>query len=157
VGLQPGEGTFQDAGVPHAYLEGATVELMACSDNVLRGGLTPKYVDVPELLRIIRFEEGASAVLRGEPRSEGEEAFATSAEEFELRRIRLQAGGRTRPVGAIGPECVLVMEGGVRLRFGARGLDLLRGGCVLIPHGLVYELEGVGAGGTVMRALVPPL
>jgi mannose-6-phosphate isomerase len=50
VHLRPGQGTFQPAGVLHAYLEGVNVELMANSDNVLRGGLTTKHVDVPELL-----------------------------------------------------------------------------------------------------------
>ena len=56
VRLQPGEALFLGAGVPHAYLDGLGVEIMANSDNVLRCGLTPKHVDVPELLRIVRFE-----------------------------------------------------------------------------------------------------
>ena len=58
VHLLPGQGTFQPAGVLHAYLEGVNVELMANSDNVLRGGLTTKHVDVPELLNILTFEGG---------------------------------------------------------------------------------------------------
>lgn len=56
VHLRPGEGIFQDAGIPHAYLQGACIELMANSDNVLRGGLTPKHIDVPELLKHISCE-----------------------------------------------------------------------------------------------------
>jgi len=56
VRLQPGEAIWMPAGNLHAYLRGAGVELMAASDNVLRGGLTPKRVDVPELLRVLRFE-----------------------------------------------------------------------------------------------------
>ena len=63
VHLQPGEGTFQPAGVLHAYLEGVNVELMANSDNVLRGGLTTKHVDVPELLHILTFEGGIPTLL----------------------------------------------------------------------------------------------
>ncbi|MFF5483740.1 mannose-6-phosphate isomerase, class I, partial [Streptomyces sp. NPDC012935] len=54
VRLQPGEALFLGAGIPHAYLNGLGVEIMANSDNVLRCGLTPKHVDVPELLRIVR-------------------------------------------------------------------------------------------------------
>ena len=65
VHLRPGQGTFQPAGVLHAYLEGVNVELMANSDNVLRGGLTTKHVDVPELLRILTFEGGTPEVLDG--------------------------------------------------------------------------------------------
>lgn len=56
VCLKKGEAIFQGAGIPHAYLEGQNVELMANSDNVLRGGLTPKHIDVPELLKHTLFE-----------------------------------------------------------------------------------------------------
>ena len=56
VNAKPGQAVFQGAGVPHAYLEGQNVELMANSDNVLRGGLTPKHIDVPELLKHTLFE-----------------------------------------------------------------------------------------------------
>lgn len=57
VHLKKGEGIYQDAGIPHAYLRGQNIELMACSDNVIRGGLTPKYVDIPELLKIVDCRE----------------------------------------------------------------------------------------------------
>ncbi len=63
VHLHPGEGTFQPAGTLHAYLEGANVELMANSDNVLRGGLTPKHVDAQGLLDTLTFEPEKSPVL----------------------------------------------------------------------------------------------
>ena len=53
VTLQPGEALYLGAGVPHAYLDGLGVEIMANSDNVLRCGLTPKHIDVPELMRIL--------------------------------------------------------------------------------------------------------
>src|SRR5690606_15252997 len=66
VRLQPGEALFLGAGVPHAYLDGLAVEIMANSDNVLRCGLTPKHVDVPELLRIVRFESRDAGILRPE-------------------------------------------------------------------------------------------
>ena len=56
VRLAPGEAIWMPAGNLHAYLRGAGVEIMAASDNVLRGGLTPKRVDVDELLRVLRFE-----------------------------------------------------------------------------------------------------
>ena len=73
VRLQPGEALFLGAGVPHAYLNGLGVEIMANSDNVLRCGLTPKHVDVPELLRIVRFEteRPRRAAPRGVPRRRG--------------------------------------------------------------------------------------
>jgi mannose-6-phosphate isomerase len=66
VKLFPGEGVFQGAGMPHAYLEGLNVELMANSDNVLRGGLTTKNVDVKELLKHTLFEGVEPSILKGD-------------------------------------------------------------------------------------------
>jgi len=65
VKVAKGEAVFQDAGIPHAYLEGQNMELMANSDNVLRGGLTLKHVDVPELLKHVEFEETNPDILIG--------------------------------------------------------------------------------------------
>ena len=66
VKANEGEGVFQGAGLPHAYLEGQNVELMANSDNVLRGGLTPKHVDVPELMKHTIFEGIVPNVMKGD-------------------------------------------------------------------------------------------
>lgn len=93
VRLQPGEALFLGAGVPHAYLDGLGVEIMANSDNVLRCGLTPKHVDVPELLRVVRFEAGDPGVLRPEAAPDGEEVYETPIDEFRLSRYVLAAGG----------------------------------------------------------------
>lgn len=92
VRLQPGEALFLGAGVPHAYLDGLGVEIMANSDNVLRCGLTPKHVDVPELLRIVRFEAGDPGVLRPEAGPDGEELYETPIDEFRLSRHVLAEG-----------------------------------------------------------------
>ncbi|HEX5025074.1 MAG TPA: mannose-6-phosphate isomerase, class I, partial [Agriterribacter sp.] len=66
VQLHPGQAIFQGAGVPHAYLEGQNIELMSNSDNVLRGGLTPKHIDVPELLKHTLFEGIVPGIMNGE-------------------------------------------------------------------------------------------
>lgn len=87
--LQPGQGTFQSTGTLHAYLEGVTVELMASSDNVLRGGLTRKHVDIPELMRIVSFDSGLPRVLDGEPNGNAECVYRTRSDNFELSRIDL--------------------------------------------------------------------
>ncbi len=65
VGLQKGQAIFQDAGVPHAYLEGQNIEIMASSDNVLRGGLTTKHIDVKELLKHVKCEPTNPNILNG--------------------------------------------------------------------------------------------
>ena len=68
--LHPGQAVFQDAGVPHAYLEGQNVEIMSNSDNVLRGGLTPKHVNVPELMKHVKFEATVPQIITGKPAGE---------------------------------------------------------------------------------------
>lgn len=65
LNLKPGEGIFQGAGLPHAYLEGQNIELMSNSDNVLRAGLTPKHVDIPELLANTAFVPTIAAIIPG--------------------------------------------------------------------------------------------
>lgn len=89
VQLNIGEAIFQDAGVPHAYLEGQNLELMANSDNVLRGGLTPKHVDVPELLQHTKFEPTYPNVIHGALEN-NQWKFKTPAKDFELRKILIE-------------------------------------------------------------------
>ncbi len=93
VQVKKGEAIFQDAGIPHAYLEGQNMELMANSDNVLRAGLTPKYVDVPELLQQVKFEETEPNILSGDAAGTGEEVvYKSPAPDFQLSKIELKAG-----------------------------------------------------------------
>lgn len=90
VRLRAGEALYLGAGVPHAYLNGLGVEVMANSDNVLRCGLTPKHVDVPELLRVVDFRSAEAGVLRPTPDSgTGEELYPAPVEEFRLSRYQL--------------------------------------------------------------------
>lgn len=90
VRVNAGEAVFQDAGVPHAYMEGQNMELMANSDNVLRGGLTPKHVDVDELLKHTVFEETIPNILQGEELSDRmERVYSSPAPDFELSKINL--------------------------------------------------------------------
>jgi mannose-6-phosphate isomerase len=90
--LQPGQAVFQDAGLPHAYLEGQNVEIMSNSDNVLRGGLTPKHVDVQELLKHTRFEQTIPNILNGTPEEKDRLVYSTPAPDFELSRLKILKG-----------------------------------------------------------------
>lgn len=127
VTLQPGEALFLPAGNLHSYLCGAGVELMANSDNVLRGGLTPKHVDVPELLKVLDFTSGPPPVLRGRPEGDWIR-YDTPIEEFLLRR---------HDAAVAGPAPVAVPDGGARIllctsgaacvRSGERDIELSRG------------------------------
>ena len=153
--LAPGQGTFQPAGVLHAYLEGVTVELMANSDNVLRGGLTPKHVDVAELLRILSFEPCVPEVLEGTPVSACETVYRTTAEEFELSRITLAAGGPGFAAMARGPETWIALEGSVEVTCGDERLPLARGQSVFVRCGSAFRIEARDTAATLFRASIP--
>ncbi|MEU7140083.1 mannose-6-phosphate isomerase, class I [Nocardia sp. NPDC046473] len=130
--LEPGQGLFLAAGNLHAYLRGLGVEIMANSDNVLRGGLTPKHVDVPELLRVLDFEPINLPVVLPEPAGDGSVRYRTPAPEFELRRFDLTAGSAQVPLTAAGPGIVLCTTGSVRLLHGESELTLERGAAAWI-------------------------
>jgi mannose-6-phosphate isomerase len=117
VNVHPGEAVFQDAGVPHAYLEGQNVEIMANSDNVLRGGLTPKHVDVPELLKHVRFEATHPHIQRENNDPGHIVVYKTPAPDFELSKISLQAGQRVT-IQSHSVEIFLVQEGKVQVEDG---------------------------------------
>ncbi|GGU09757.1 mannose-6-phosphate isomerase, class I [Streptomyces lateritius] len=147
VRLQPGEALFLGAGVPHAYLDGLGVEIMANSDNVLRCGLTPKHVDVPELLRIVRFEPTDPGVLRPEASPSGEEVYDTPIDEFRLSRFVRAPGAAPTDVTAPTPQILLAVAG----RPKAGEVTLAPGQSVFVPAGEKAELSGTG---TVFRATV---
>ncbi|MFC9132471.1 mannose-6-phosphate isomerase, class I [Streptomyces sp. NPDC057099] len=147
VRLQPGEALYLGAGVPHAYLQGLGVEIMANSDNVLRCGLTPKHVDVPELLRIVHFHAGDPGVLRPEASPDGEEVYETPIDEFRLSRYVLPEAGTTHDLTRPTPQILLCTAGSLR----AGEHDLTPGRSVFVPADEKAEVSGTG---TLFRATV---
>jgi mannose-6-phosphate isomerase len=155
VELAPGEAMFLPAGELHAYLSGTGIELMANSDNVLRGGLTQKHVDVDELMRILRFTGGPPPVLRPLERAPFERVYPTPAAEFELALIRLHEREVFESDGERGVEIALCTEGEVRIIDLATNTvcELASGDSALVPAVVeAYRIEGRG---TVYRASVP--
>ncbi|WP_149828983.1 mannose-6-phosphate isomerase, class I [Streptomyces tailanensis] len=147
VRLQPGEALYLGAGIPHAYLNGLGVEIMANSDNVLRCGLTPKHVDVPELLRIVRFEATDAGVLRPEATPDGEEVYETPIDEFRLSRYVLPEATAPHDLTRATPQILLCTAGSVQ----AGEHTLAPGESVFVPAGEKAEVTGPG---TVFRATV---
>ena len=144
--LGPGEAIYLPAGNLHAYLHGTAVEILANSDNILRGGLTPKHVDVPELLRVLDFRCGDMPVQHG---SDGRVAvYPTDAPEFELSRIEWAKGDRTeQPLERSGPQIMICTKGSVRLTAGGESLDLARGKSAwLAAHDPAVTLQPLGDG-----------
>lgn len=119
--LRRGEGVFLRAGLLHAYLSGLGVEIMAASDNVLRGGLTPKRIDVPELLSLVDTAPGLVPVLR--PAEEGAiTTYDVPVPDFALRRILLDGSPTSVPVD--GRTMVLATGGTVRIEGADAAIDL---------------------------------
>jgi mannose-6-phosphate isomerase len=155
VKVKPGEAVFQAAGVPHAYLEGQNVELMANSDNVLRGGLTPKHVDVPELMKHTLFEGIEPRVLRGEVLSFGEIHYPCQTEDFCISKISLTPTGRLQAKSK-SFEIMIVMEGSVRIHgANTHEMDFKKGEVIAIAANEVYALTANGFEAVLYKAYVP--
>ena len=155
VCLQPGEAMFLPAGELHAYLDGVGIELMANSDNVLRGGLTKKHVDVPDLLKNLNFEEKALSVLSPVRRSDNERVYLTPAEEFVLAVLTVDKGMACVNTDHRSVDIMLCTEGKAVITDVGKGhsVKISRGMSILIPAVVAaYRIEGKA---TFYKAAVP--
>lgn len=152
--LNPGESTYQAAGVPHAYLFGTTMELMANSDNVLRGGLTPKYIDVDELLHTVKFEGAHPEIMTGEVVSYAERIYKTPAEDFELSKLTLYAGETFENTNSKSPEILLLTNGKISVMCGWDEEVFERGESCFSPASTMYKITAL-EDATLFRAKVP--
>jgi len=150
VNLNPGEGLFQGAGIPHAYMLGQCVELMANSDNVLRAGLTPKHIDVPELIKHTHFVSIVPAVMRGTDVLSGEKIYSCPVPDFGIAKIVL-----TPELGysntATSLEIMVVTSGGALVN---NRLVLKRGEAFAVLPGAGYTIQASGTC-TLFKAFVP--
>ncbi|TAL45229.1 MAG: mannose-6-phosphate isomerase, class I [Salinibacterium sp.] len=139
VQLRRGEALYLPAGNIHAYLDGLGVELMTASDNVLRGGLTPKHVDVPELLSVLDFTPSGVSYLAPESPSPGVEVFAPDAN-FRLARIEDEG-----MLALSGPAIVVCTEGDLVVTGGRSTASVSRGDCVYVtPDEASLSVAGHG-------------
>ncbi|MDV7137002.1 MULTISPECIES: mannose-6-phosphate isomerase, class I [Actinomycetes] len=161
VTLAPGEGLYLPAGNLHAYLWGTAVEVMANSDNVLRGGLTPKHVDVPELLRVLDFNPVAPDDIAPSIHTLNSELiYQTPAAEFRLSKVELDGTGLRRPSSILfdvpGPQILLCTTGSIELRGPSGHLVVPQGRAAWLgdndPDVIVHAAS---AHTTFFRGLVP--
>jgi mannose-6-phosphate isomerase len=115
VFIPKNHGIFQGAGLLHAYLEGQNIELMANSDNVLRGGLTPKHVDMNELMQHVLFTPTYPAVMEGTPINETEVNYPCPVSDFGLSKLAIKAG-ESYTIHTQSIEMLLVMEGQMEIQ-----------------------------------------
>lgn len=146
VTLEPGEAMFVPAGSVHAYLGGCALEIMACSDNVLRAGLTAKHIDVAALLECTVYDPGPP--LRPEPErpDDATSVYRGPAREFALGITTLRRTTGARDLPGAGPRILLCLEGGVELTTATGSLTLTRGQTALVTaaDGPV-QVRGAGA------------
>ena len=156
IRLAPGEALALQAGVLHAYLEGAGMELMANSNNVIRGGLTPKHVDVPELLRNVTFAPETAECLQASRQSETVWAYETLVEEFALWRIELttETPGASRVHQGAAILFVASAAEPVSITTGSESIELKQGEATLACHGVAYEIHARGKA-TLFEAAQP--
>ena len=153
--LRPGEALYLGAGELHAYLHGAGVEIMANSDNVLRGGLTAKHVDVPELLAALSFATGPPEIRTPRPCGPIASVYGTPASEFELAVLRLSAGVPLEVAASHAVEILLCTQGRAELEHKASGdvTPLSRGAAALATAAAgSYRIRGEAV---IYRASVP--
>lgn len=147
--LKKGEGIFQASGMPHAYLEGQNVEIMANSDNVLRAGLTDKHIDVPELLKHVRFEATIPKILN--PQS-AHKVFFSPAEEFELHEYSFEKDEVLNIKTRTG-EIFLLMDGSAEIVTDA-DLKVNKGGSIFAKAGADITVKALSQI-NLFRATVP--
>ena len=155
VRLEPQQAMYLPAGELHGYLEGVGIELMANSDNVLRGGLTPKHIDVQELLAVLNFTDGDLNILSPENLTPGEAIYSTEAEEFVLSVIRIKKAAPFSSPGDRSVEMMMCTEGEVSVTDLSAGdiTRLTRGISIIVPAAVrQYSIEGDGI---LYKAAVP--
>jgi mannose-6-phosphate isomerase len=150
VHLPKGASLFQSAGLPHAYMEGQCVELMSNSDNVLRAGLTPKHIDVPELIRLTRFETTIPSIQTGIVGVTGETQFPVPIKDFALTRLEITPQISYQHKSS-SPEIIVVTESAALFN---QEMVVKRGESVYILPNTDYQITSSGAV-TLFRAWVP--
>jgi mannose-6-phosphate isomerase len=155
VKLRTGQAIFQDAGIPHAYLQGQNIEVMANSDNVLRGGLTEKHVDVSELLRTVIFEGVRPGVIEGTPKDNPLEAYYEApTQDFRLSRIDLEKGepyvNSTQSI-----EIVLIMDGEAAIDSDRKHLSLSRGQSAVVFAETAFQMTALTDEAALFRVSLP--
>jgi mannose-6-phosphate isomerase len=130
--LSPGEGVFLPAGVPHAYLGGAGVELMGASDNVIRGGLTPKHVDTETLVDLLAPPGVSVEPMPGDAVALGVRRYDPPVPEITLHRLEAGSRAMAAPPGT-GPALAVATGGSAVLTTDDDRVELGEGRAVLVP------------------------
>lgn len=156
ITLEPGEAMFLGANEPHAYLFGDCMECMACSDNVVRAGLTPKFIDKETLHSMLTYHTGKPSVYKGDVQSDGvTRLYSSPVPEFEVEAVDLMPRQRYALPARKGASLVLVISGSgstVEPLGSANGRNMSKGKVYFLPKGEILEIQGGEGGISAFRA-----
>ncbi|KAI9917891.1 hypothetical protein PsorP6_012939 [Peronosclerospora sorghi] len=156
ITLEPGEAMFLDANEPHAYLSGDCIECMACSDNVVRAGLTPKFIDRETLYSMLTYHMGKPRVFKGDTQKDGViRLYSPPAPEFEVEAVELKPHQQfTLPVRK--GDSILLVTAGSGSTMGPSGIAdgraISKGQVFFLSKGEMLEIQGGDQGISAFRA-----
>lgn len=146
VTLNPGEAMFTPAGTVHAYLSGFGLEIMANSDNVLRAGLTSKYVDVDELLDVMETVAAPPIRIAPERISPVQSTYYAPVDDFELSIINLRDATRRVKLRGAGPRILFCVAGAAEIRTASGQYCLMNTGQAVFVRADDGAIQARGAG-----------
>jgi mannose-6-phosphate isomerase len=144
--LKRGEGVFVPAGMPHAYLSGLGVEVMLASDNVLRGGLTPKHIDVDELSKVLVFESTEPSLVKTHNLAVGFEKFELPTPEFDFYRASVGSSNLLADLNLPGDAIVLCTQGSVAVSNSQEEREVINSGEAVFMAGDARSFSLTGTG-----------
>jgi mannose-6-phosphate isomerase len=155
VHLSPGQAVYQDAGVPHALLYGQALEIMSNSNNVVRGGLTPKHIDIPELIKLITFDSITPEILELKQDSQPlEMVYETPSQEFTLSKIQLNQNDLYKNT-AYSVDMLLMLNGAGIVKTSQKEISIKQGESVVIFSGEDYHIKADSSSTLIFRASIP--
>jgi mannose-6-phosphate isomerase len=155
VELKPGQAIFQDAGIPHAALQGQALEIMANSDNVIRGGLTPKYIDIPQLLKLVAFKSITPEIIENKQSDNPYEMFYESpSPDFRLSRIQLSKGDLYKNT-TFSTEILLLLDGEIVLDTNDKDILIKKGESIIAFAEKSYRIKAISEHALLFRASIP--
>ena len=147
VVLAPGEALFLPAGNIHGYLKGLAVEVMASSDNVLRGGLTPKRIDVPELMQVLDFNPIAEPKVRTRAVANGLTHYPADVSDFSVYRVEPSASNMLIDLTLEGQMIAVCTAGEIEISTSKdEYLKLKRGQAAFVADTRLFSVTGTGSG-----------
>ncbi|CAI5746013.1 unnamed protein product [Peronospora destructor] len=156
ITLDPGEAMFLGANEPHAYLSGDCIECMVCSDNVVRAGLTSKFIDKKTLHSMLTYRTGKPRVYKGHTKGDGVARLYTSpVPEFEVEAVELKPRQRYALSVRKGDSIIIVTSGSgstVELSSAADGRLMSKGQVYFLSKGEILEIQGGDEGISTFRA-----